>query len=472
MLNANSKSLTKLGIMVLVSLFAGLASIVFVGVAHGSYKALLGLPALMILGLMFVFNRNLLFLLIIVSRVSIDPFILSSKMGALGLGSVLNFLIIVMAILSYPKISTQLKKILKDSWLVFFMMLILAVVFSSDFLTSLKIFINIIAGGAVFAIALSLIKNEHDYAKWLKVTLLSSLIPIGYALSEKVLGNAQLFGSEGYRLQGTFYHPNVLGFYSVLMITVCLLIIKVDIKVVSNFIKKSLPIYILFIFAALLFTKTRSAWAACFVFVFFYGLIFERKYLVYIAIMMAIALCIPEVQDRLLNVQEGQAVWGHGHLNSYSWRKMIWEAGLTWMSPERYFFGYGLESFINNSSTFFTLAGTGRGAHNIYVQLFFETGFFGLASYLYMNFSLLKYLLKYYRAQAFISFIGIALVVEYGLFAYSDNMFGYLSFNWSYWFVLGITIAYLDVKSKAVKAAEELDQNAEPITSINIKRRK
>jgi len=89
-----------------------------------------------------------------------------------------------------------------------------------------------------------------------------------------------------------------------------------------------------------------------------------------------------------------------------------------------------------------------------------------------MNFSLLKYLLKYYRAQAFISFIGIALVVEYGLFAYSDNMFGYLSFNWSYWFVLGITIAYLDVKSKAVKAAEEVDQNAEPITSINIKRRK
>lgn len=459
-------------LMVLVSLFAGLASIVFVVIAHGSYKALLGLPALMILGMMFVFNRNLLFLLIIVSRVSIDPFILSSKMGALGLGSVLNFLIIVMAILAYPKISTQLKKILKDSWLVFFMMLILAVVFSSDFLTSLKIFINIIAGGAVFTIALSLIKNEHDYAKWLKVTLLSSLVPIGYALSEKVLGSAQFFGSEGYRLQGTFYHPNVLGFYSVLMITVCLLIIKVDIKVVSNFIKKTLPIYILLIFAALLFTKTRSAWAACFVFAFCYGLIFERKYLVYIAIMMAGALCIPEVQDRLLNVQEGQAVWGHGHLNSYSWRKMIWEAGLTWMSPERYFFGYGLESFINNSSTFFTLAGTGRGAHNIYVQLFFETGFFGLASYLYMNFSLLKHLLNYYRVQVFVAFIGIALIIEYGLFAYSDNMFGYLSFNWSYWFVLGITIAYLEVKSKAIKVAEEIDQNAEPVTSINIKRRK
>jgi O-antigen ligase len=469
----NSKSITKILFLAMVSIFAGLASIVFVGVAHGSYKALLGLPALMVLVMLFAFNRNLLFLLIIVSRVSIDPFIVSSKMGSLGLGAVLNLLVIIIAVLSYPTLTAQLKKVLRDSWLFFFLMLILAVIFSSDFSNSLKIFINITACGAIFTIALSLIKNEQDYAKWLRVILLSSIIPIGYALSEKILGNAQFYGSEGFRLQGTFYHPNVLGFYSVLMLSICLLVLKIDFKVVNKFIKTTLPIYVLVIFAVLLFTKTRSAWVACFVAAVLYGLIFEKRYLIYLSVMMAIALCIPEVQDRLLNAQQGEVVWGHGQLNSYSWRLQIWKDGLSWMTPDKYFFGYGLDSFIKHSLTFFTLVGrVGMGAHNIYVQLFFETGFFGLVAYLFMNFTLLKYLIQHYRVHSLVAFIAISLLVEYALFAYSDNMLGYLSFNWSYWFVLGITIAYLDVKSKAIKAAEELELCAEPVTSINIKRRK
>lgn len=464
----NLKSLVIILFIVITSIVAGLASIVFSGLSNGSYVALLGLPVLMILTMLFIFNRDLLFLLIIISRVSLDPFIVKSKMGALGLGLVLNVIIILMAIMSFKTLPIKLKKLLKDSWLVFFVVLIFALIFSTDFVNSLKIFVNIIACGAIFTIALSLIKNEQNYTKWLKVVLISSLIPIGYALSEKIMGSAQYFGSEGFRLQGTFFHPNVLGFYSVLIISVCLIIFKIDLKVVNGFVKKSLPLYILLIFTVLLFTKTRSAWAACFVFMFLYGLIFERKYLVYMMVVMAMALLVPEIQDRLINLQQGEAVWGHGQLNSYSWRTTIWKDGLSWMSPQRYFFGYGLDSFIKHSVTFFSLGGGGHaGAHNVYVQLLFETGGLGLAAYLLMNFVLLKNSIKYLRVHALLSFMLISLIIEYGLFAYSDNMFAYISFNWSYWFVLGITIAYLELKSKTDETDVKNNSNAVSATIKN-----
>ena len=446
----NSKSIAIVIFWVVISVFMGLVAVLVASMSNGNYLAILGLPALIIIGMLFVFNRNLLFLLIIFARVSIDPFIVNSKMGALGLGLVLNLFVIFMAVNVYPTLSLQLKKLLKNSWLVFIVMLLCSLVFSADFINALKITVNIIASGAVFIIGLSLIKNDEDYGKWLRIILLSSVIPIGYALLEKFLGISHFRGTEGYRLQGVFFHPNVLGFYSVLMISVCLLIMKTDIKIFNRLIKNIIPFFAILILAVLLLTKTRSAWVGCFVFIVLYGLFFEKKYLLYMSVIIGVALCIPDVQDRLLNVSEGEAVWGHGQLNSYSWRQLIWHDGLSWMKPSRYIFGYGLDSFKDKSALFFTLyGGQPIGAHNIYVQLFFEVGFLGLAAYIYMNFSLIKYLFKFYYLNKLTSFIAIGLIIEYALFAYSDNMFGYLSFSWIFWFVLGVAISYLDCKSKA-----------------------
>lgn len=450
-------------VILLAASFMGLASIVFAQLSNGSYIAILGFPALIILGMLFIFNRNLLFLLIIVSRVSLDPFIVNSKMGALGLGAVLNVLVIIMAILALPKLTQSLKVELKYSWGVFCAVLIVALVFSTNRIDAIKFFVNLISNGAIFVIALSLIKSQQDYAKWLRVVLYSSLIPIGYALFEKAVGHAQFYGSEGFRLQGTFYHPNVLGFYSVLMVSICLLIVKANFKVFPALIKNTLPLYVLMILVILVFTKTRSAWLAGFVFALIYGLLFERRYLVYLALVMGGAFFVPEVQDRLLNLQQGEVVWGHGQLNSYSWRKLLWESALTWMSPIKYFFGYGLDSFSEYSSSFFTLNGdTKTYAHNIYVQMFFEIGFFGLSAYLYLNYRILKSLIIKYKYNPLVTFVTISFILEYALFAYSDNMFGYLSFNWSFWFILGISLAYLDFKAKSASGTLPVDNP--PIT--------
>lgn len=471
----NPKLIIQIILWFLICILMGLASVMVVGMANGSFLALLGFPALIILAMLFVFNRNLLFLLIIISRASIDQFIVSSKMGALGLGAVLNLLVIIMAINAYSTLSIQLKKLIKDSWLIFSAVLFLALIFSPNFANSLKISVNIIAGGAVFIIGLSLIKSESDYAKWLRVILYSSAIPIAYAVYLKMMGVGQIEPGQGLRIEGPFSHPNVLGFYSVLMITVCLLIMKIDIKVFSKLIKNTVPLYALLIFAVLLFTKTRSAWAACFVFVFLYGVVFERKYLVYMLIVMGLALCVPEIQDRIYNLAGGGGTYvaGYGELNSYSWRLQMWHDGLHWMEPKRYLFGYGLNSFVENAPSFFTLASeqSSYHPHNVYVQLFFEVGFFGLAAYVFMNFTLFKYFIKHYKANRLLSFIGIGLLVEYALYAYSDNMLSYLAFNWIYWFVLGISVGYLDFKSKPSQVSLEVELSSGATLSSDIKGR-
>lgn len=469
----NLKSIAKITLLILTSMIAGLVTVEVGGLSHGSYIALLGLPALIILGMLFVFNRNLLFLIIIFTRVSIDPFIVNSKMGVLGLGAVLNLIVIIMALNIYPRLSQLSKKLLMKSWFIFIAILFISTILSSDILGSFRFSINIIVEAALFIIGISLIKNEIDYGKWLRIVFLSSVVPIGYAILEKLLGNAQFYGSEGFRLQGVFFHPNVLGFYAVLMISVCLLIIKIKIKVFNRIVINTIALYILIIFTVLLFTKTRSAWIGCFVFMFLYGAFFEKKYLVYMSIFIALALCVPEVQDRLSNVSEGEAVWGHGQLNSYSWRQLIWHDGLSWMQPSKYIFGYGLDSFKANSEKFFTLySGQLMGAHNIYVELFFEVGALGLFSYIFISFTLIKHLLKGYNLDSLVSFITIALIVEYAVFSYSDNMFGYLSFNWIFWFILGLNFGYLDYKSKpVVNIDNENDAGLNLDVAIKIKRK-
>jgi O-antigen ligase len=189
-------------------------------------------------------------------------------------------------------------------------------------------------------------------------------------------------------------------------------------------------------------TKTRSAWASCIVFFLAYALIYERKYLLYISLVPLAAFLVPEIRERILDLAQGNEVVTYSRLNSYAWRKLIWHDGLTWMQPSHYFLGYGLEAFKHYSLDFFSRAGDREaGAHSVYVQLFFETGALGLATFIWLYLKVGKSLSSFYRQNELMIFCAIMFLLEFALDAYSDNMLAYLSFNWYLWFVLGAAYA-------------------------------
>jgi O-antigen ligase len=244
----------------------------------------------------------------------------------------------------------------------------------------------------------------------------------------------------GDRLQSTFSHPNVYAFYLLLVISLALYMAKSTVMKVPTAQRWLVVAYVGSLIVALLMTQTRSAWAACAVLFLVYGLMFERRYLVYIFVATVLALLVPAVRDRVLDVSSAPSywTWNMAPQNSFEWRLMIWKAGLGWMKWENYPFGYGLGTFQHHSLEFFQFAnGIQWGAHNIYVEWFFATGILGVACAAWLYVRLLAVLRTTIKVDRLGTVIVIAVVVEYLVVSYSDNMLDYLPFNWYYWFLLG-----------------------------------
>jgi O-antigen ligase len=215
-----------------------------------------------------------------------------------------------------------------------------------------------------------------------------------------------------------------------------------------------LSLYVFFLLAQLALTQTRSAWIACLVVFIGYGLLHKRRYLLYIAGVVLICLFIPAIQQRLLDLgSDNQIVGYQDKLNSFAWRVALWESALSWMEPSRYLLGYGIGAFREYAPTYFARSqGFKWDAHNVYVQWFFDVGFLGLASYLWIHFRTLQSLRPLVVIDRQAAFTTSALIVSYLLMSLSDNMMYYLAFNWYYWFAVGASSA-LVLARKSVPVA-------------------
>lgn len=430
----------------------GLFVAMFGGLADGRGGILLGLPAGLIVGLYFLYDRYALFFIIIVLRSSLDLVFDATKLGDFGLGAVLNGLVILIAIIAMAEKSAIARKTAKDVWLPFLIISLATLLIAPDLVSGIKTYIALLSYASVFFLAVTLIKSEEDYGRWMRAIFLSSLIPVVYGFIDAATGGVAR--EEGFRIRSTFSHPNIFAFYLVLMITLGFYFMKAKVSFIPLWMRKTLPVYMFMMVALLLMTKTRSAWLACFVFFMLYALLYERKYLIWIVLVPLMSLMIPEIRDRVTDLGQGYEVINYSKLNSYAWRELIWHDGLHWMMPSHYLFGYGLESFKFNSVDFFTMSsGKPNGAHNVFLQMFFETGLLGLLAYIWIYLKTAKLLLPFYKLNPLMIFIALMLLLEAAAESYTDNMLVYLSFNWYLWFVLGVIYAvnYTQIPKVGIK---------------------
>ncbi len=214
--------------------------------------------------------------------------------------------------------------------------------------------------------------------------------------------------------------------------------------------------YLFVMVIELALTKTRSAWAILFFTLIAYGCLFEKRYLLYSIVLVATAMLITPIQDRLLNLTDTKIFWNYGFAtNSYEWRQILWESAWNWMSPSNMVFGSGLGSFLKLSPIFFPLSGGAEfGAHNVYLQLLFEEGVIGVASFVWLFAGLLLVIYRDAITEKRAVFIVLALLTQYLVAGYSDNMLDYLSFNWNFWFLCGTaySVASINHSLEATKS--------------------
>ncbi|MBV8623006.1 MAG: O-antigen ligase family protein [Herbaspirillum sp.] len=431
-----------LGAAVFIAILVGMALPVAAALLGDSMGRLMALPALFVLGALFIFNRRLLLLMIFLFRASGDIVLESTRVGSggavsLGLGAAINALIILIAFLFVVEKPKQLPRWLAAPWLVLLAVAAAGVLISPDRGAAIKIVLSLFSYFAVFVCAFYVARTPEDFRSMVKIMIASSIVPALYGVVS--VGLYARGGLANFRLQSTFGHPNILAFYLTLVISLGLYVLKSSAFKIGQLSRVVFMGYLLGLFGLLLLTQTRSAWIACFMLFLLYGVMFERRYLIYLAILPLLAMLVPSVQERLMQLDSGNTVQTYAKLNSFAWRVYLWESGLKWMSPTHYLTGYGVESFPYYSQVFFPLAGkTKWGAHSVFVQWFFDTGLIGMLAYLSIFYMVLRKLMKLYQLDRLGAAILICTLVEYLVVSASDNLLSYLAFNWYFWLLLGM----------------------------------
>ena len=384
-----------------------------------------------------------IFLFVLATRPSLDPLLDMFKFGGIGFGALLNvfMLFVLFAILSHAHFKINKMAMI---WIPLLVIMAVSIIYTPYLAQALRGWLVVITYMAIFLVPFHFIKTKQHFIECLKIIVYSSFIPL-VAVFYEFLFPAGSTNINGFRLFSTFNHPNVFAFYLVTIVSVCFFVIKSSLFASETKFRQQCWIVLFFSLVCILGTKTRSAWAVIALLVLIYGIFNEKKYLIYLAAASAVALMIPSIQERVLNLFQGNDtdafLNNYEALNSYAWRKVIW-AGALEKFWERPILGFGYESFTYYSVNFFLIEQEqGAAAHNTFVQLLFEVGIIGFFAFLWLLIPLLLSLWKL-RNKARENIIVFGLFVSYCLIHYSDNVFDYLVFNWYFWFFIGAFLAY------------------------------
>jgi len=388
----------------------------------------------------------------------------------MGLGALVNVLMlyILYAILSHSRFKPNKVSIF---WLPLLISMAIGIFYTPEMGKGIRSLLVVITYMAVFLLPFHFIKSKEHFVECIKIVVYSSFIPIIAVVYEFVFP-AGSTNQNGFRLFSTFSHPNVFAFYLVTIVSVCFFVIKSDLFASETKFRQQCWVVLALSLMCILGTKTRSAWAVVALLVLIYGIFREKKYLVYLLIASSIALLIPSIQERVLDLLQGNdpdaLLENYEALNSYAWRKVIWAGAMEkfWEQP---IFGFGYESFTHYSGAFFIIeSDEGIGAHNTYVQLLFEIGIVGFIAFLWLLVPLMIRLWRL-RHKARENIIVFGLFVSYCLIHYSDNVFDYLVFNWYFWFFTGAFLAYNKLEVKKINKSTEPTNRSKQSTSCRIK---
>jgi hypothetical protein len=374
---------------------------------------------------------------VVLIRAGLDRYLNDLSIGGASPGVLINIAVVMLGGLAIVIMPARLGALVGAVWAPFLLWMLWTCSYAPDKAVALRLYWQFLTLPAIFAMALvSTARGQHLQAL-LRLALWSLTIPVVIGVGEKLLFPAE-------RVAGSFTHPNILATYLPSIIAILPWVYKFGTGSRPSLRLAGVAVAGAFAALLLLGTETRSAWAVvALVFVLACAMIDWRGFLV--LPLAALALLLPQVQERLADVKEVQDVpsymvtSGEVVLDSYSWRKRLWADGLADSEGQR-LFGKGLAAFEVNSAGFFTLTGPDDpawAAHSTYVQLLYEGGVIGVAAFLWIWAALLWFAWRQSRVGAPVLYAVIALILPQLLIGYSDNVLYYLAANWYCWALLG-----------------------------------
>ncbi len=367
-------------------------------------------------------------------------------------GVVINLLLICTAIVNAARIQRCTPAGLRSVWLPFLLICAAAVLYSPQQFDATRRVLIYASYFSIFGLSFVIVNSERDVALFLKLVILSSVLPVLYGLFATFSG---LDWSEESRIQSTFSHPNMFAFYLVAVIGIIFFLLATERIRITDQLRLLLYLYLIPLLVVLIMTKTRSAWIGCFVLFFGYGVVYDRRVLALLLIAAPVAFAIPAVNERIMSLMMANDYIGGPAvvLNSFAWRQLLWERAFAyiWQQP---IFGYGLHSFPFYSAEFFYPTPEGTYAHNDYIQVLFETGLVGLIAFLWIFSRCSIWVLQRWRADKGGVTAAAALMLAYLTCSFSDNLLEYLPYQWEFWFAFGVICRHLELHRVRARSSE------------------
>ncbi|MDP2248609.1 MAG: polymerase, partial [Nitrosomonadales bacterium] len=287
------------GLMLLIaSLVTGVGAVAYVSAVEGNLMLMAALPFVLAMLFMLVLDKRMLILLILIFRASGDVVFDASKFGGgFGIGALINAMIVFIAILFVLERPGGITRRVASIWAPLLLVACAALLYAPIFKDGLRMLLALTSYCAVFVIAFYVVRSRADFELAVTTILLSTIIPVAYAFVDIAQNiNAVATDTYGFRLKSTFGHANIFAFYLVLAISLMFYRLKTSLLDSTIIVRWGVVFYIFIMLALLIMTKTRSAWAACFVIFMVYGVFFERKYLFYLVLAPVVAMLIPSVR--------------------------------------------------------------------------------------------------------------------------------------------------------------------------------
>lgn len=431
------------------------------GVKEPSRLMLIAASALLILLAWFVGPRRFVEG-VLLTRASLDPVFTLTKLDAfdeMGVGAAVNLAVLVVAaacVVTRPRVSPAPTLAL---WLPLLLVCFVSSRVAPDPVAAVRLLMLLATHAAFCLLAFYMVRDLADLRRFLLLIVAGSIPPTLYAGLQLALGWAVF--EDGTRVFSSFPHPNIYAFYLMTILAVVLTLTAGPRFSLSPLLRRALVLYVPVLLGLLLLTKTRSAWASAGLILLVYGLLFDRRTLLYFLGLPVALLAVPELAERLADLQQGNTVGAYETLNSYAFRLLLWQGAMTWFW-DRPLFGWGLASFGHYVAQFFPLPlqNDAIDSHSVYVQFLFETGVIGFAAYLWLYVRILAAIVRLIARGERWAWMLLAMTAGYLLMAYSDNMLYYLVPTWYMWFILGSACALRRRLSPAAGAARGLSVSA------------
>jgi O-antigen ligase len=433
-------------------------------IGNGLAAALLGAAmGVASFGIAFAVGMRRAVLAVFLIRSSCDPLfeLTKSALGTeMGAGAAINALVIGLALLFFVESPVLVGSAILP-WAAFLMSAFTSTIISPEPMMALKAFLSLISYAAVFALPFALIRSREWAVRCLMVVLYSSVIPVAYGFIEFASGT-RIMGEDRIGVKSTFTHPNIFAFYLICLFSLILFMLRSRLVLAPLRLKRLLVLYLPIIIVLLLLSGARSAWVAAAIILIVYASSIDKRYLLCL-LLVPFMIYVPGVEDRLVDLQSGNEDIGYVQLNSYAWRKLLWQNTWDWMMANPIqFFGYGLASFKHYVPLFHDRATwVPVGAHNTFLQIFFEMGIFGLLAFTWLFVALFTNLKKGFSFDKAGSIIMMTFALSFLVVSYADNMLDYLVVEWYFWFIMGVVCAWNELIYQKHRREDALDSQSE-----------